>query len=140
MAMDRNPTEGAEQPSGQLRTAPASDVQDSPAICARIILKRAGIKPLLVGIASAALSTTTLAQTTTGPRVTAVAQARAIIISDAVRVEQGAVRTRDMGVANNRVVAPPLNTIVTIRPCDGARPVAVGAPAQRCMMHITNLP
>lgn len=130
------------QSAGSPDDVPPARAED-PAIYARLILKRSGLVPLSVGIAAAAAAAITTAATgqqSDGARVTALSQARAVILSNAVRVEQGDVSTRDAAGADRTTTAPPQNISVSVRPCDTARRGTATDPVPMCLLRTTNLP
>jgi|CXWL01.1.fsa_nt_gi hypothetical protein len=132
----------ARQSAGRPDDVPPARAED-PAIFARLILRRAGLAPLSVGIAAAAaaaITTPAAGQQSDGARVTALSQARAVILSNAVRVEQGGVSTRDAASADRTTTAPPQNISVSVRPCDTARRGIAADPVPMCVLRTTNLP
>ena len=114
---------------------------DSPDVMARLILRRADLVPLTVGIAAMAVTTTPVAgQQAGGARVTALSQARAVIVSNAARIEQGVVSTSGAAGADRTATAPYPNISVSVQPCDTARHGIAVTSVTMCELHSTNLP
>lgn len=111
-----------------------------PTAYARLILKRAGIAPLAIGIAAGALASSASAQQTSGARVTALAQARAVIVSNSVRVGRNAEPSQAAGTAGRGATALPADVRVSVQPCDPSQRGAASEPRRLCQLRITNIP
>ncbi|MEQ1689318.1 MAG: hypothetical protein ABL874_12165, partial [Sphingopyxis sp.] len=113
----------------------------SPAVYARLILKRAGIVPLAIGIAAVTMASTASGQQAGGARVIALAQARVVIIADSARVGPDAEQSRAAPAADRALTAPPADVAVSVGPCDTSQQNAAARDATRlCQLWITNLP
>lgn len=126
--------------AGAIATHGTFVIHASPAVYARLILKRAGIKPLAAALAAGAMATSASGQQAGGARANAFASARAVIISESVRVGHDVEQSRAADTANRTHTTQSADVTVTIRPCDGERPANAGATLRQCAMHITNLP
>ncbi len=117
---------------------PTDDGERRAQAFARLILRRAGIAPLLPMLAFALLlmlpdGAMAQATATASPiRATTIATARARILPSSVRIERGALHIADGGQFHRIDVQPQPST----RPCDPAAPSANPA----CRMIIYDLP
>ncbi len=117
-----------------------------PVAYARLILRRAGIAPLVCGLVAANFSASpapAAAENTSTVRATALAQARVVVLPSSARISDGVLQQANGNrtSAGGQAGRVSDGVSVAVRPCDPAPGQRAGEPVLgACRMTIYNLP